>query len=263
MRQLPVKQKIRAGHANRVRKRLSDQILDTIFPPRCAGCSTWNETLFCPPCRSRIKNITSPICACCGAPFDILARVLPDSLCADCRDNRYHRASFLDQRRAPFRYSGPIRAAIHNFKYRGKTSLATPLAALLAEYSETGSNGLFLEGIEVIVPVPLHSVRRWRRGYNQSALLAQELGQIARIPVAGLLRRTRHTVPQVELEASERAQNVSGAFAVHQRAWPEYSGVGRVLLIDDVSTTGATLEECAGVLKKHGVGKVCAVTLAR
>lgn len=263
MRQLPVKQASRTDHANRVRKRLGDQILNIVFPPRCAGCSLWNETIFCLSCTTQLKNITFPICYCCGAPFDISAQVLPDSLCADCRDNRYHHAPLLDLRRAPFRYSGPIREAIHSFKYRGKTSLAASLASLLAEYSGHRDSGLLLNEFDTIVPVPLHSVRRWRRGYNQSTLLAQELGSIAGISFVELLKRTRHTVPQVELEADERAQNVKNAFAMDERAWREYSRVENVLLLDDVATTGATLEECARVLKKRGVKNVGALTLAR
>lgn len=237
--------------------------MDAVFPPRCAGCGSWNEKVFCTPCISELQNVKSPLCACCGAPFDPAAQVLPDSLCADCRDNRYHRAPVLDKRRAPFRYSGPVRQAIHAFKYRGKTALALPLAALLANYSSDAPNGLSLGEIDVIVPVPLHPVRRWRRGYNQSALLAHELGQISGIPFADLLQRTRHTVPQVEVEAGERAQNVQGAFAINPHVWQEYSKVESVLLIDDVSTTGATLEECARILKKQGVKNVSALTLAR
>lgn len=264
MLQLPVKQKNRRDNANRVRESIAAQILDIVFPTRCAGCRTWSETLFCPQCALRLNPVAPPLCACCGVSFDALAHVLSDSLCADCRENRYHRAPILDLRRAPFRYSGPIRKAIHLFKYRGKTALAKPIAALLREYSlNNDSTGFSWEDIEIIVPVPLHGVRKWRRGYNQSALLAQELGKLAQIPDAEILRRTRHTTPQVELEADERAQNVKDAFTINERAWREYSLCKSVLLIDDVSTTGATLEECARVLKKHGAEKVCALTLAR
>jgi len=148
-------------------------------------------------------------------------------------------------------------------KYHGKTALAAPLANLLAEYSQFQNSGQLLAETNVIVPIPLHSVRQWRRGYNQSTLLAQELGKLAQLPVAELLRRTRHTIPQVELHADERTQNVKGAFAINERAWPEYSGAQNILLIDDVATTGATLEECARALKQRGAARVCALTLAR
>ena len=193
MRQLPVKQTNRDALANRVHKMLSDKILDMLFPPRCAGCNTWNETIFCLQCANKLKLIAPSICFCCGIAFDVSARVLPDSLCANCRDNRYHRAPILDFRRAPFAYSGPIRNAIHALKYNGKTALAAPLAVFLAEYSANENNGLSLAETEIVVPIPLHGVRQWRRGYNQSTLVAQELGKLAHIPVAELLRAQRRT----------------------------------------------------------------------
>lgn len=263
MRQLPVNPTSRVGDANRVRKILGDKILDLVFPPRCAGCGTWNQSIFCQTCERKLKRVAAPICFCCGAPFDQSAQVLPDSLCADCRDNRYHHAPVLDQRRAPFEYSGPMRKAIHALKYQNKTALAAPLAAWLAEYSNNSNSGLLLAEIEIIVPIPLHPVRQWRRGYNQSTLLAQELSRLTQIPVAPILKRVRHTVPQVELHADERTQNIKGAFAMDESIWPQYSSARNILLIDDVATTGATLEECARVLKKRGAATVCALTLAR
>lgn len=263
MRQLPVKPNNHAGDANRVRKILGDKILDLVFPPRCAGCGTWNQSIFCRQCDRKLKRVATPICFCCGAPFDQSAQVLPDSLCSDCRDNRYHDAPVLDHRRALFEYSGPMRKAIHALKYQNKTALAIPLAAWLAEYSANSSSGLSLAEIEIIVPIPLHPVRQWRRGYNQSTLLAQELSKLTQIPVAPILKRVRHTIPQVELHANERSQNIKGAFAINENAWLEYSGAQNILLLDDVATTGATLDECARVLKKRGAAKVCALTLAR
>ena len=263
MRQASVKEKGRDAHANRGREAISARVLDLVFPSRCAGCREWSEAIFCLVCQRHLKIVAPPICYCCGVSFDALAQVLPDSLCADCRDNRYHRMPILDKRRAPFIYLGPVRKAIHAFKYRGKTSLATPLSALLLEYSRDHANGIFLKDIQLIVPVPLHPVRKWRRGYNQSTLLAQELSKSTGIACAEVLRRTRHTVPQVELHADERTQNIKGAFDMSNSVWPEYSGMQNVLLIDDVATTGATLEECARVLKKRGVKTVSALTLAR
>lgn len=263
MRQRPVNPARPAPHKNSIKILFYSHFLGVVFPPRCAGCRAWNEAIFCDACDIELQKVVAPLCACCGTPFDPAARVLPDSLCADCRDNRYHRAPKLDKRRAPFRYSGPIREAIHDFKYRGKTALAAPLADLLTAYSNNPAHGLPLGEIELIVPVPLHAVRAWRRGYNQSALLAEELGKVSGIPFAELLQRTRHTIPQVELEAGERAQNVQGAFAINPRQWPRYSKVESILLIDDVSTTGSTLEECARILKNQGVKTVSALTLAR
>ena len=157
-----------------------------------------------------------------------------------------------------------MRKAIHAFKYRGHTALATPLAALLWEYSQTPEGATIpFAGLSCIVPIPLHPLRRWRRGYNQSALLAQKLGALAQIPCIEILRRTRHTQPQIELDAIHRVTNVRGAFSFDEHASREYSQPQSVLLIDDVATTGATLEECARVLKAAGVQTVYALTIAR
>jgi ComF family protein len=250
--------------ANRVRNPFLGAILDAAFPPRCAGCHAWNEAIFCPDCQTQLRFIRAPLCAQCGQEFDALAQIAPDSICADCRENRYHSAPKIDARRAPLEYSGPIRQAIHAFKYRGQTALAAPLAALLWEYSRYGEGASIpFAALSCIVPIPLYSLRRWRRGYNQSALLAQKLSALSQIPSAEVLRRVRHTQPQIELDARHRAANVRGAFAVDERAGREYSQPGSVLLLDDVATTGATLEECARVLKAAGAQNVYALTIAR
>lgn len=258
----PVKENGGRASANPVRKSPAKAVLDIIFPPRCAGCRAWSAEIFCPECRIKLLPVALPLCACCGKPFDALAKVLPQSLCAACRANRYHRAPDLDVRRAPFEYSGPIREAIHALKYNGKTALAEGLAQLLWEYSSTQSSISF-EDLSLIVPIPLHPLRRWRRGYNQSTLLAHELSLLSRVPTAEILCRTRHTLPQIELDAADRAANVRGAFALDEYGVREYFGLKNILLIDDVATTGATLEECARVLKAAGAEKVYALTLAR
>ncbi len=138
------------------------------------------------------------------------------------------------------------------------------LRALLWEYSRHGDGAAIpFAAINCIVPIPLHPLRRWRRGYNQSALLAKELSALSQIPSVELLRRTRHTQPQIELDSIHRAANVRGAFSFDERAGREYSRLESALLLDDVATTGATLEECARVLKAAGVQNVYALTIAR
>lgn len=259
-----VKQTSPATPANRVRNSLIAAISDAIFPPRCAGCRTWNTALFCSDCQLKLRWLRAPLCACCGKEFDALAKVLTDSICADCRENRYHGAPILDARRAPLEYSGPIRQAIHALKYRGRTALAAPLAALLWEYSRhAGFAAIPLAEVSCIVPIPLHALRSWRRGYNQSALLAKEFSALSQIPVVEMLRRTRHTQPQIELDPLHRVANVRGAFTLDERAGREYSRPQSVLLLDDVATTGATLAEGARVLKAAGVQTVYALTVAR
>lgn len=239
--------------------------LDAVFPPRCAGCGIWNKELFCLNCRASLHRIVPPFCAICGEPSDPLAKAARE--CARCRDNRYHAAPPFVASRSVYRFTGPVREAIHRFKYEDKIALGMPLAAVLHDFLEHQPDGALKipnEQLSLIVPVPLHPWRQYRRGYNQSALLARELSELRGLPHIEALRRIRHTTPQIELKAGERAANVKGAFAVDENALQAALPAGQaVLLIDDVHTTGATLSECASVLKKAGVAEVYALTLAR
>ena len=260
--------------------------LDAIFPPRCAGgseasrrCEIWSRDLFCDCCAQTLQILEpnrdeTPLCSCCGAPMKS-ARAA--TFCADCRDNRYHAAPPFDAARSVYDYTGAIRPAIHRLKYSGKTALAKPLAQLLIEFLRTSSTRcVAYDEIDLIVPVPLHRFRKWQRGFNQSELLAREIGREFQIPSCEVLRRTRFTPPQVELSREERQQNVQGAFALRDndlRSNALHSNALRdtktkiegatILLIDDVYTTGATLKECAQVLKTAGAKRVFVLTLAR
>jgi len=245
-------------------RRAREQLLDAIFPPRCAGCGCFTADLFCADCASQLQPIAPPLCFICGAPFDVLAKGV--EICADCRANRYQQAPPFAALRSAYRFDGPMRKAAHRFKYRGKTSLAAPLAALLEECLKNqdalDAPVIPWEELKLIVPVPLSSWRNYRRGYNQSALLARELAQHLDVPFEELLKRARHTPPQVGLSPRERAENVRGAFALNALL-NESQKSSPILLVDDVYTTGATIRECAQVLRKNGATTVYALTLAR
>lgn len=234
---------------------------DAIFPPRCAGCRAFYPDLFCESCHKTLQPIRAPFCLRCGTPFDPLAHAADG--CADCRANRYHGAPPYAALRSAYAFEGALRPAVYNLKYKGKTALAEPLSAIL-EHALQSDPTLQHQNYAALVPVPLHSWRHWRRGYNQSALLAEHLSPKIGVPALELLQRTRRTPSQVGLTENQRLENVRGAFAINHKLKFQFGNrTGAVLLIDDVCTTGATLAECARVLQSAGIAEVFGLTLAR
>ena len=175
----------------------------------------------------------------------------PGERCGNCHADE--RA--VSRARAIGTYDGTLREIIHALKYGARLSLAKPLAALMRSRGAE-----LLSGADCVVPVPLHWRRQYSRGFNQ----ARELSRYAGLPVVDALVRTRHTRAQVELAADQRRANVSGAFRV-RRWWLRERTLAamKIVLIDDVSTTGATLEACALALKEAGAAEVYALTAAR
>lgn len=217
-------------------------LLDLVFPPHCVGCRRVGEE-FCPACLAKVPRIRPPLCSRCGRPLD-------DADCPQCRQFRLH----LDGLRAVAFFEGPLRQAIHRFKYQARPELALPLGELLSEYID--ENPL---PVDVVVPVPLHPERERMRGFNQARLLAFELAAHTSLPLwYNRIERTRATPPQVGLDWRARAANLRGAFL----ADPWVAGK-RVLLVDDVCTTGATLDACGIALKARGAKSVWGLALAR
>lgn len=164
-------------------------------------------------------------------------------------------SSVIDRAQAIGPHEDVLRSIVHSLKYDGRRSLATPLGLLIRERCHW-----VLEGADVVVPVPLHSSRRRQRGFNQALDLARALN----LPVTRALRRVRATLSQTALSGNDRHENVRGAFAPSRLPWRLRAVDHRiVVLVDDVSTTGATLDECARALTAMGAREVRAVTAAR
>jgi ComF family protein len=222
--------------------------LDILYPPRCVSCNRLDEWL-CPNCWQQIPFITFPVCHRCGTPGPVAA----PSHCQQCAHNRLRHIDAI--RAVSYFEDGPIRRAIHYLKYNNRKAVSTILGKILADGFQR-----FNLTADVIVPVTLHPARLHQRGYNQSELLARELGHLLDIPVnSSTLQRIRNTKSQMELSADERHQNIMNAFVCRDE---KLSGQ-KILLIDDVCTTGSTLDACADALKQRGAASVWGLTLAK
>ncbi|MGE3622297.1 MAG: ComF family protein [Bdellovibrionales bacterium] len=235
-------------------RRIASQALDLLLPPLCLSCDApvAEHRTLCPACWGRMQFIAAPFCACCGAPFDVPAG--EGALCGSCIGD----APAYAAARAPMLYDDASRRIILGFKHGDRTY---PAAALAAWMHRAGTE--FWADADCVVPVPLHRWRLLKRRYNQSALLANELGRMAGKPVlVDALLRQRATPVQGHLKRDERAANVKGAFTVNPFCRSRLAGKA-VVLVDDVLTTGATVNESARVLCKAGARSVNVLTLAR
>lgn len=226
--------------------RMASASLDLLFPPRCVGCDKEGQFL-CSPCRASLPLLLPPYCLRCAQP------ILYGDTCQRCLVSPLA----IDGIRAPLLMEGAVREAIHRLKYYNLRALAPLLGALLADFLSSQP-----VPVALLVPVPLHRRRERQRGYNQAYLLAQEAGKRLGLPVMPrALSRLKDTPPQARSSgAEERRANVRGAFRCTRPYLVE--GVA-VAVVDDVCTTGATLEACAAALKEAGATSVWGVTLAR
>lgn len=234
-----------------------DLLLDIVLPTACAFCSSSRSgsrvPYFCTNCWSDLAELPGPVCPSCGRPFGSPEALTssPGHTCHACRKAPPQ----FDQALAAGMFEGPLREAIHLYKYRPARALARPLAQWM-----TGRVRM-VEALDLVMPVPLHRRRLRQRGFNQSLLLANHVAKHFGLPlVFDNLARVRHTRPQVELSGRDRTANVENAFSVLRPAGVQAK---RVLLVDDVLTTGATMNECARVLRSAGARSVIALTVAR
>jgi ComF family protein len=230
--------------------------LDVLLPPQCLACDALVSTpgTLCHACWDGAVFVSAPLCAACGTPFEFDHG--PDALCGACLRDRPR----IERARAVFIYNDVSRNLATGLKYRDRTHAAPALGGWLARAGRE-----LLANADLIAPVPLHRGRLWRRRFNQSALLAQAIVKNTGGEPAlslDLLSRTRATPSQGGLNAAERRRNVRGAFSLNTRHRQAVVGA-RILLVDDVFTTGATLDACAAALLGSGAAAVDALVLAR
>jgi len=219
-----------------------EALADLFYPLWCIGCERRSSDVLCRPCFEALPLLRGTACGRCGLPtaFDT-------PVCGACKNVDFA----FETARAPLRYEGVGKEIVHALKYRGYTPVVERLAAPLLAGAVVGGR------FDAVVPVPLHRARLRRRGFNQAALLARGLSRRINTPVSDTLQVVRSTRDQVDLSAAERRENVAGAFSARARAR------GRLLVVDDVFTTGATTTACATALLRAGAAEVHAVTLCR
>jgi ComF family protein len=234
------------------------KFIDIIYPVRCHICRRFlsddemPNNHFCPDCLNSFSKINPPLCTICGIPFESFSE--ENHLCEECLRKR----PFFNGLGAPYLYQGGIMDAIHQMKYAGKTYLADSLGLLLASFATKWLDNP--EGL-LMMPVPLHPKKLRERGFNQSLLLARTMMPILGTELDFLsLRRVIYTRSQTGLKSEERRRNVRRAFAIDGKRELKRK---TVILVDDVATTGNTMNECARVLKKSGAEKVFCLALAR
>ena len=233
---------------------IADAILSLVLAPVCAACDAPLEhpTLgcVCPDCWASIHPLTEPLCDTCGDALPTWrAASLAAKHCARCRRS----ARVISVGRAVAPYDGRLRDILHALKYKGRRSVARPLGELM-----TAAAPHVIAGADFAVPVPLHVLRHYRRGFNQ----AEEIARFVSLPMLRALRRRRWTATQTDLAEAQRHKNVRGAFVVRYPARTVVRGA-TLVLVDDVSTTGATLDACATVLLEAGAKEIRALTAAR
>ncbi len=233
------------------------RLFDILLPTSCSYCnSSVGDSpipFFCSSCWNDFAVLRGPLCPQCGRQFpspETLAHS-PEHRCLECRQD----TPLFDQALSVGYFEGPLREAIHQFKYRPCRSLGKPIADWMVGHL------LPIQSVDLVLPVPLHRSRLRERGFNQAVLLAARLAEHFSLALCyDNLVRIRPTRPQVELTGEERKKNVSGAFGLIR---PADIAEKSVLLVDDVFTTGATMNECASILKRAGAARVQALTAAR
>ena len=236
-------------------RRLLSTLVDRVYPPACLACGTGVDAqgTLCPGCWVKMPFIERPFCERLGTPFgqDLGPGLISPAAQSD--------PPVFSRARAVATYEeGPARLLVQRLKYGDRLDLAPAMARWMAR-----AGAELTAEADLIVPVPMHRLRLWRRRFNQAALLAQFVARQAGLPCDGLaLARIRRTPPQVGLTREGRAQNVQGAFKVPEKAMGKVAGA-RILLIDDVLTSGATLNAAARVLLRAGAARVDALTFAR
>lgn len=233
----------------KVMKAVFQKILVLLYPNRCPVCDRIvQDTLICPACVGRLRYISQPFCYRCGKPVAHDAQ----EYCPDCAGKKHE----FEQGRTVFLYQGPMRGILYRYKYGNRRDYTEFLAREAASRYGEWVRRLH---VDVVVPIPLSKKRLRRRGYNQADLFARRFSELCGLKYdAGLLVRIRNTVPQKQLSVQERKNNLKNAFKMSRNV----VNLKRILLIDDIYTTGSTIDAAALALKQAGVRDVFSLCIS-
>ncbi len=239
---------------NAIVRPATEALASLLYPPHCVLCasSTSRREHLCGTCRKKARRIQRPFCNICSEPFD--GAIDGTFACQNCADREFQFTHAI----AAFRSRGVVREVVHLFKYNAAFYLRHQLADWLAQTLD--DHRVRAQPIDFLVPVPLHPARQREREFNQAEVLARLLSESSGLKVSTALRRIRNTTTQTRLDRHERMENLRNAFSVHQDGGVQ--GM-HLVLVDDVLTTGSTLDECARTLRDAGAASVRAITVAR
>ena len=231
-------------------KQALSSLMNYILPHRCSTCSGLvdQEQGLCTPCFAKLNFVASPYCFCCGFPFEFL--IEGQNLCGRCVTKQPN----YDLARSLFKFDLESKKIIHAFKYNDRTEHSQMFARLLiARYKKE------IDDVDLIVPVPMHRIKRIFRQYNPAQILAQDISDLLKIPmIPDVLIKTKWTKAQTKLTKYEREKNLSGSLAFNTKRMVK--GL-KILLVDDVRTTGSTSNSCTKILKKSGATSVKLITV--
>ncbi len=240
--------------AKTIAGRLFSALGTLCFPPHCAACKAATDSgiHLCDDCAASVQRIEAPFCQRCSQQFE--GAITQQFTCSNCADREVH----FDCAVAAYRSQGVVRNFIHAFKYNKESHLRHQLSDWLAAALDDAR--IASQPFDALVPVPLHHIRFREREFNQAAELATLIAKPREIPVLHALKRTRYTSTQTKLDRNERMENLRGAFRVRHTARVKER---HLVLVDDVFTTGSTVEECSRVLLRAGAASVRVITVAR
>ena len=235
-------------------KKFLNFVISLIFPRTCSLCKKTmpfsSEQNICDDCLEKLPKLEGLICHKCSLP-------LPDggATCSDCKSNK---DIYFEVLKSPYTYSPQMKKLIKNLKYSRKTFLAKELSVQLSKFILKENID---KNIDIVVPVPMHWFKKWKRGFNQAELLAENVAKLINKPMYNALIRTKYTKPQFTLKKQERHENLANMFVLNKK-YVDVVRNKRILLIDDIATTCSTANQCSKILKSLRC-RVVVVTLAR